>query len=633
MDSNIEMRAQKCQKSLQKLKKHIEDSGGIEQFASVHDMIVDIIEALEDGKSIDELYALCDKLLDELNEYNDIDLAQHGRTIGSTVKKLKQKTDYQDFLQCLSQDQSSDDMAFWTRQSSSEDDSDFDVEAEWDKCCNIYVNGGDMDYALRFFTHLADNGINLACFYVAGIYKFGKNGTIDLQKAFQYFLKGAQDNDNLNGSSDCMFHLYWCYHNGEGVGKDEQKALYWLKKAADAEHGQAMNTLAYLYLYEDNQKANRAKGYDLSRRAYDKGVASAKLLTAYCYIFGFGVTANLQTAERLLIEARNEGVPDTKPYFDTIEKVRQELNNSSNSGRPSNSGQSSNSSQSGNSGDSSTGDSEKKGSNVTCGCIFWILLILGALYYFGALDFVTGLFEKSQEPMYVLAETMNLREEGNEQAERIGTAAYNTEVATYGEPGAWIKVKAGGKKGYMSAEGLVSKTEIDQLNSVWGDSEAREAVRELDYRHALIDFRQRVVEDENCKLYGADNNGGNIFKSTDRDLAGFAFIVDNKTTNERLAVIYIYDEEGNLLLENTDENVRQGQYIRALKRNKKGVYYLQYGSKSGKKAKQQNKQEVVNALGTEQNPQTTESQPAANEPTNDTPQQSTGFKLERVDGF
>lgn len=242
---------------------------------------------------------------------------------------------------------------------------------------------------------------------------------------------------------------------------------------------------------------------------------------------------------------------------------------------------------------------------------------------------MSGLFEKEGEHMYVIAEQLNLREEGSESADRIGTVAYYTEVATYGDPSNWYKVKvlSDDKKGYMSAMGLANETDMLLLNSVWGDSEARSTLYELEFRRALIDFRKRVVEDENCKIYGAENKGGNIFKFNNTNYTGFAFIADNKITNERLAVIYLYDEDGNLLLENTDENVKKGQYIRDVKRNSKGVIYLQYGGKAAKKNRQQTKKQTSESAETTQAQQSAATEPAAETPK----QESSGFHLERIE--
>ena len=52
------------------------------------------------------------------------------------------------------------------------------------------------------------------------------------------------------------------------------------------------------------------------------------------------------------------------------------------------------------------------------------------------------------------------------------------------------------------------------------------------------------------------------------------------TTEERLAVLYLIDSNGNLTMDTNDDTVRPGQYIKSIGKNKKGVYYFQYGGKS-----------------------------------------------------
>ena len=58
------------------------------------------------------------------------------------------------------------------------------------------------------------------------------------QEAFKYYFQAAE-----NGNLKAQFDLSICFFNGEGVGQDHSKGLYWLKRAASGGHAQAINVM------------------------------------------------------------------------------------------------------------------------------------------------------------------------------------------------------------------------------------------------------------------------------------------------------------------------------------------------------------------------------------------------------
>ena len=67
-------------------------------------------------------------------------------------------------------------------------------------------------------------------FIVASCYDNGEGVTQDKTKAFEWFLKAAE-----NGSVDAMKEVGCCLCRGTGVSRDLKKAREWLTKASENE--------------------------------------------------------------------------------------------------------------------------------------------------------------------------------------------------------------------------------------------------------------------------------------------------------------------------------------------------------------------------------------------------------------
>lgn len=90
----------------------------------------------------------------------------------------------------------------------------------------------------------------------------------------------------MNGDASSMFDLAWLYQNGKGIIHDDQKALYWLDKAAKQNEPRAMDAYGMLYMQgriiqKDPQQAKYwfEKAYALDPNdQYAKHVKMANLL-------------------------------------------------------------------------------------------------------------------------------------------------------------------------------------------------------------------------------------------------------------------------------------------------------------------------------------------------------------------
>ena len=76
----------------------------------------------------------------------------------------------------------------------------------------------------------------------------------DLAKSIQYYQRAAELN-----YGDALLELYYIYGEGIGVEQDDDKALFFLKKAAELDNQEAIDELAAQALSgEGNMDAKRS---------------------------------------------------------------------------------------------------------------------------------------------------------------------------------------------------------------------------------------------------------------------------------------------------------------------------------------------------------------------------------------
>src|SRR2546421_103256 len=97
-------------------------------------------------------------------------------------------------------------------------------------------------------------------------YKNGKGTEKNLEKAFYWFQKAAE-----NGGNVAMNNLAICYENGEGTEKNLKKAFYWYQKAAENGGNNAMNNLAICYKNGEGTEKNLEKAFYWHQKAAENG--------------------------------------------------------------------------------------------------------------------------------------------------------------------------------------------------------------------------------------------------------------------------------------------------------------------------------------------------------------------------
>jgi len=143
----------------------------------------------------------------------------------------------------------------------------------WTTCAALgSQNGAFQDYyrgeynkADPILLSLSESNNSKALYFLANMNLFGYGAPKNTQKGMEYMLRSAE----LHNLKAQMYLGAYYLHNK----KDLKEALLWLKKAAG------------------------------------KGNSKAQLFTSLCYLNGFGVTKNIDTARRYFIKAAQNGVP------------------------------------------------------------------------------------------------------------------------------------------------------------------------------------------------------------------------------------------------------------------------------------------------------------------------------------
>ena len=101
------------------------------------------------------------------------------------------------------------------------------------------------------------------------------------------------------GDTDVQYFLGTIYLSVVEEGKNQQKAVYWLQKAADQGHAHAQTQLGICYLDGIGIPEDPERAVELFEAASAVGEREATFQLGSCYRFGIGVDTDLEEAVRL----------------------------------------------------------------------------------------------------------------------------------------------------------------------------------------------------------------------------------------------------------------------------------------------------------------------------------------------
>jgi TPR repeat protein len=129
------------------------------------------------------------------------------------------------------------------------------------------------DSLIEKYKRMAVEGDTSAMNRLGQSYSVGEGVPKDDTKAVEWFRKAAEA-----GNSDAMLNLGRSYYVGRGVPQDDTKAVEWFWKAAEAGNSDAMLGLGSLYALGDKVPRDDVKAIKLFKRAADEGNIYAKNL-------------------------------------------------------------------------------------------------------------------------------------------------------------------------------------------------------------------------------------------------------------------------------------------------------------------------------------------------------------------
>ena len=171
----------------------------------------------------------------------------------------------------------------------------------------VLLDRGQARDGLRAIQRAADAGSSEGYHRLALVYALGlANQPRNEARAAELFEKAA-----TAGHGRAQTNLGILYLRGLGVPRDVVAARSWLEKAAASGDPLALYTLGRaLDEGGDQVPADPVRAADLYRRAAEKGLALAGLRYGLALSEGFGVKRDIATAQRWLVQAHENGVPE-----------------------------------------------------------------------------------------------------------------------------------------------------------------------------------------------------------------------------------------------------------------------------------------------------------------------------------
>ncbi|RHZ86859.1 hypothetical protein Glove_43g14 [Diversispora epigaea] len=141
------------------------------------------------------------------------------------------------------------------------------------------------------YLKLAEAGSHIGQNELGYCYQNGIGTTKDEEKAFQWFLKSAEG-ENSSGQSN----LGYCYNHGIGTIKDEEKAFQWYLKSAERGDNNGQFNLGSCYCDGIGTTKDKEKAFQWYLKSAERGNSSGQNELGYLYENGIGTTKDEEKA-------------------------------------------------------------------------------------------------------------------------------------------------------------------------------------------------------------------------------------------------------------------------------------------------------------------------------------------------
>jgi TPR repeat protein len=151
-------------------------------------------------------------------------------------------------------------------------------------------------------------------------YLYGIGAKKDTEKAIKFLRVAANQ-----GHPGAQTELGMCYLHGGEVEKDVEEAVSFFRLAANQGHPAARAELGKCYLRGKGVGKDEKEAVRLLRLASDQNCAEAQCVLGYCHEHGKGVAKNRWEAEKLYSLSANQGNESAKVLLATMLKKTEKI--------------------------------------------------------------------------------------------------------------------------------------------------------------------------------------------------------------------------------------------------------------------------------------------------------------------
>jgi len=177
------------------------------------------------------------------------------------------------------------------------------------RCVPLY-DKGDFARAHTVCERDAGHGDPGAQFILGRMFEQGEGVKRDERRALAWYLKAARQ-----GYDFAQYYVGHMYYEGLGTKQDYHQAYLWTLKAAHQGFVPAYYNLGLQYQYGDGVKRNPAQAVSWYRKAASAGDSMGQLAYAACYLQGIGVKRDLATGYAWLRLAAHRGSAEARQHL------------------------------------------------------------------------------------------------------------------------------------------------------------------------------------------------------------------------------------------------------------------------------------------------------------------------------
>ena len=172
---------------------------------------------------------------------------------------------------------------------------------------------GHWNEAIRMYEILAAEHNPDAQFRLGMCYRFGEGVPKDETKAIEYLLSSAK-----GGNKFAQCEVGAAYFYGQGVNQDYCEAVKWLKESADKGNLTAMHNYAYCLLNGCGCEKNEPEAFNIFKTAATYGYADSQYMMGLLLKEGIGATKNINAAREWLQKSAIQGQKDAKDLLSSL---------------------------------------------------------------------------------------------------------------------------------------------------------------------------------------------------------------------------------------------------------------------------------------------------------------------------